>query len=89
MIDQTMPTTAAQLDRSSSLRLPLQAAPIDRSQSPASAVTADGGVEAAISAEDIFNVASKVPWGSVISGLGGLFSDRTLKRDLTLVEWSR
>jgi hypothetical protein len=79
MIDQTMPSAASQLDRPSTLRLPQQAAPIDRSQSPASAMTSDGGVEAAFSWTDLIPIAT---------GALGALSDRTLKRDITLVEWS-
>jgi hypothetical protein len=82
MIDETMPSAASQLDRPSSLRLPLQAAPIDRSQSRTSAVTADGGVEAAAEWwETAIDIGSKIPWGSI-------FSDRTLKRDIMPVEWT-
>jgi hypothetical protein len=89
MIDQTTPTTASPLDRPSSLRLPLQAAPIDRSQSAASAVTSEGGVEAAIFGlpswtDDLFNIATKAA-----PLIAGALSDRTLKRDIFAVEWSR
>jgi hypothetical protein len=88
MIDQTVPSAASQLDRPSSLRLPLQAAPIDRSQSPASAVASDGGVEAAIFGlpswtDDLINIATKAA-----PLIAGAISDRTLKRDITPVEWA-
>ena len=91
MIDQTMPSAASQLARPSPLRLPVQAAPIDRSQSPASAMTSDGGVEAAFGwpswlpdPEDLISIATKA--APVIAGA---LSDRALKRDITAVEWSR
>jgi hypothetical protein len=82
MIDQTMPSLASEPQRSSALQLPLQAAPIDRSHLPTSAVAADGGVEAAFGVNDVIDIASKIPWGSI-------FSDRSLKRDIVPVEWSR
>jgi len=82
MIDETMPSAASQLGRPSSLRLPLQAAPIDRSQSRTSAATADGGVEPAAEWwETALDIGSKIPWTSI-------FSDRTLKRDIVPVEWT-
>jgi len=85
MIDQTMPSPASQLDRPSSLQLPLQAAPIDRSLSRTSAMTADGGVEPAREWwETAIDIGSKIPWGSI----GSMFSDRTLKRDIIPVEWT-
>jgi hypothetical protein len=83
MIDQT---TASQLERYSPLRLPPQAAPIDRSQSPASAVASDGGVEAAAWWNDVLDVVKTV--GGVAGPLIAGLSDRTLKRDITPVEWS-
>jgi hypothetical protein len=82
MIDQTTLTTSRP-DRLSSLQLPMQAAPIDRSQSATCALAADGGVEAAAWWDDIIKVATTVA-PPLISAL----SDRTLKRDVTLVEWS-
>jgi hypothetical protein len=83
MIDETMPAAASQLRRPSSLQLPLQAAPIDRSQSRTSATTSGGGVEPAAEWwQTAIDIASKVPWGSI-------FSDRTLKRDILPVGWSR
>jgi hypothetical protein len=82
MIDQmTMDTHAGPSSRP---RLPLQAAPIDRSQSPASAVAGGAGVEADIDVEDIIKVA-----GPLLGTLGSFFSDRALKRDITPVGWSR
>jgi len=80
MIDQTMPSPFAEPQRTSPLQLPLQAAPIDRGQSPASATASDGGVEAAFSWTDLIPIAT--------SALGAL-SDRRLKRDIIAVEWSR
>jgi hypothetical protein len=80
MIDQTMPSPVSEPQRSSPLQLPLQAAPIDRAQSPTSALASDGGVEAAFSWTDLIPIAT--------SALGAL-SDRRLKRDLLPVEWSR
>ena len=63
MIDQTMQPTTARLDRVSSLQLPLQAAPIDRSQLPTSVVTADGGVEPAREWwQTAIDIGSKIPW---------------------------
>lgn len=94
MIEQTMPSATSQLDRSSPLRLPLQAAPIDRSQFAASAVMSGGGVEADISFDEILGGIGKVAStvgtvGSALAPILGLFSDRALKRDITLVDWSR
>jgi len=80
MIDQTTPTPH---ERHSLLQLPPQAAPIDRSQSPASAVSSDGGVEAAFGWSDLLDI-GKVALPTILSAV----SDRTLKRDITLVEWS-
>jgi len=77
MIDQTMPSPASEPQRPSPLQLPLQAAPIDRTRSPASALASDGGVEASID------------WWSLGKDVLGMLSDRRLKRDLLPVEWSR
>jgi len=85
MIDQT--TTAPQLAGSAALRLPLQAAPIDRSQAPAPALASGGGVEAAAWWNDVLDVVKTV--GGVAGTVAPLFSDRTLKRDITPVGWSR
>lgn len=80
MIDEmTTPTT-----RSTQLQLPLQAAPIDRTQSPASAVASEGGVEAAFGWPEIFDIAK-----TAIPMIASAVSDRRLKRDVTPVEWSR
>ena len=81
MIDQTMPSPASEPQRSSPLQLPLQAAPIDRAHSPASALASDGGVEAAF---DWGGLA-----GSLIPVIASALSDRRLKCDVIAVEWSR
>lgn len=88
MIDQTMPSTTSQLNRPSHLRLPLQAAPIDRSLSRASAVSGGAGVEADGWWDDLIGGAKDVI--GLGSSLAPLFmSNRALKRDITAVRWSR
>ncbi|SHN88966.1 hypothetical protein SAMN05660350_04958 [Geodermatophilus obscurus] len=77
-------TDQIRIDRSSSLQLPMQAAPIDRSQLPASAMASEGGIEAAFGWGDVWDVVKTV--GPAVLGA---VSDRTLKRDIALVEWTR
>ncbi|GJF01567.1 hypothetical protein [Pseudonocardia sp. D17] len=79
------------------LSLPMQAMPIDRSQLPGAAMTADGGVEAdlfGIDFDKVFDVVKTV--GDVVktaapiaTTIGGFLSDRTLKTDITPVVWTR
>ena len=89
MIDNNITGTAR-----SALHLPLQAAPIDRSQSSAAAMVADGGVEA-----DLFGLslpswvddvvdAVKTYGPAVAAGLSAV-SDRRLKTDVVPVAWGR
>lgn len=82
MIDQT--TTATVVP--ARLHLPMQAAPIDRSQSQASAVNADGGVEAALfGLPDWVGDIAK----AAIPLIAGAVSDRRLKLDVVPVRWAR
>jgi len=85
MIDQSMPSAASQLHRPSSLRLPLQAPPIDRNQSQGSALAAGGGVEA----DAWYDALAHVATAALPYVVTALTSDRNLKRDITVVEWSR
>jgi hypothetical protein len=77
MINQ--PTTAPENEPPRRLQLPVQAAPIDRSLSAASAITG-AGVEADVDVEDLIKLGTTI---------GGWFSDRALKRDIIPVDWSR
>jgi hypothetical protein len=77
-----MPARASQL-----LQLPPQAAPIDRSQAPASAMTSEGGVEAAAWWNDALDIVKTV--GGIAGTIGPMLSDRALKRDVVAVEWAR
>jgi len=79
MINQ--PGTAPEGEPPRRLQLPLQAAPIDRSLSAASAITRPG-VEADDWKDDLIKIGTSIPWGS-------FFSDRGLKRDIIPVDWSR
>jgi len=88
MINQ--PTTAPGNEPPRRLQLPLQAPPIDRSQSPASAIAAGSGVEADwgwpkwlpdIDLDDVISTAGTIG--------KGLLSDRALKRDIIPVDWRR
>jgi|tagenome__1003787_1003787.scaffolds.fasta_scaffold8719970_1 hypothetical protein len=81
MIDDTMPTRRTHPGRRpSTLRMPVQAQPIDRSQARPAAAHGEGGVEADFSWTDLIPIAT--------SALGAL-SDSRVKREIVPVEWTR